>query len=588
MTQKYESLPVMLLESADRWSSKTALLYKVRGKYQQVLYRDLLHRVHEVAAALLSAGVSPGDHVAIMSENCPEWAYVDWAVLSLGAVTVPLYPTLMPEQIGHILSDCGAKVVIVGDAKLSERVKEAADRRELKLVQIILHGESAGCLPLHRLISEGKDTTLTYETWREGCKLVNSEECATLIYTSGTTGEPKGAMIRHESFTFLCKAILANLPISQSDRFFSFLPLSHVYERMAGHFLPISCGAEIAYCESLRSMAADIIQSKPTVILAVPRFLESVKSRIESSVVESTWLKRKLFEMQRSRGKQRLNNKLRPCGFLCGLLDKLVASKVRDRFGGNLRFFVSGGAALPNEVAEFYGSFGLLILQGYGLTETAPVMSVNHPERNVYSSVGEVLPGVEVMISADREILMRGPSKMMGYYNRPQETSDMIDADGWLHTGDLGKLENNRLWVTGRKKEIIVMANGKNVSPTEVEAMLKRSPYIDEAMALGDDDDWISALIVPNFELLKHFCQAQGLSSAHQGDIVENRQVIALIKEQVDALNKELPDYERVKRWKLMPEPWSMETGEITPTMKLKRGPIAEKYAAIIADLRKK
>src|SRR5581483_1098542 len=582
----YRTLPQMLLDSCERWSSKPALWHKLRGKYSAVSYGQLARRVHEAAAGLVTCGVKPGDRVAIMSENCPEWAYCDWAILSLGAQTVPIYPTLMPEQVGHILQDSGAVVAVAGDARCAEKIRTACKERNLNVVEIVLHGDAAGALPLHRIVDEGKDTPLTFETWKEGCALVDANDVATIIYTSGTTGEPKGAVLDHKAFTFLCEAILNNLPISQNDRFFSFLPLSHVYERMAGHFLPISCGAEIAYCESLRSMAADIVQAQPTVILAVPRFLESVKTRIESAAIEGSWLKRTLMNMQLSRGAERLKHRLRPVGAFGGTLDKLVGAKVRERFGGKLRFFVSGGAALPPDIAEFYGAFGILILQGYGLTETAPVISVNHPDRSVYQSVGEVIPGVEVQIASDGEILMRGPSRMQGYYNRPDETALVIDKDGWFHTGDLGRLDGNRLWITGRKKEIIVMANGKNVSPTELESRLKRSPWIDEVMVLGDDQDLISALIVPNFELVRSVCQSNHLSVSHQSEMVEYPVIVEKLKEEINKANAQLPDYEKIKRWTLLSESWTIESGEITPTLKLKRAFIKEKYAAVIQNLK--
>lgn len=585
---EYPSLPAILLESADRWGAKTALLHKVKGQYQPISYLDLLRNVHEAAAALVSCGAKAGHRIAIMGENCPEWAYCDWAILSLGAITVPIYPTFLRDQVGHILADSGATLVIAGDPKCAERIQEASEKYGLSVVVILLSGEYPGTLSFHRAISDGKDTVLTYETWRQGCQLTRPQDIATLIYTSGTTGDPKGAELTHEAFTFLCKAIVANLPIDHRDRFFSFLPLSHVYERMAGHFLPISCGAEIAYAGSLRSLAQDIIEAKPTVILAVPRFLESVKAKVEQVALESPWPKKNLFCAQRSRGAERLRHNLRPVGPFGGLLDKLVSSKIREKFGGRLRFFVSGGAALPTAVAEFYGAFGIQILQGYGLTETAPVISVNHPDRSVYTSVGEILPGVEVRIASDGEVLMRGPSRMVGYYNKPEETAAMIDEEGWLHTGDLGRLENNRLWITGRKKEIIVLANGKNVSPTTIESRLKGSPLIDEAMIVGDDEEYIAALLVPNFENLRHFCQSHGLSSSHQHEMVEYAQVRDRIKADVDEVNRELPDYERVKRWKLMPEGWSIESGEITPTMKLKRGFIKEKWAHEIEALHKR
>lgn len=571
----YKSLPVAMLESCERYSTKPALLHRVRGEFVPVTYEEFRKRVFEIASGLRAKGIGPGDYVAIYAENSMKWAMLDWAILSLGAVTVPIYPTLLEDQVGYMLRDSGAKLMFAGDAKLLSRANDAISHEKLTTEALAIEGSAPN---LNSVVDLGKESGWTIEEWEQCAKQIEPESLASLIYTSGTTGEPKGVMLTHENFTFLCEAIRANLPADHRDRFLCYLPLSHVYERMAGHFLPIYLGAEIAYAESLRTLAQDIINAKPTILLTVPRFTESVKSKVSQAAHEAGGLKKRLFDIVVSRGERRLKNNLKPVGFLGGLLDKLVGAKIRERFGGRIRFMVSGGAALPPEVAEFYGAFGILLLQGYGLTETSPVISTNHPDRNDYTSVGEVLPGIECKIADDGEILMRGKSLMQGYHNKPEQTAEVIDAEGWFHTGDLGRMQGRRLWITGRKKDIIVMANGKNVGPERIEDMLKSSDYIEEAMVIGDNMDYLAALIVPDFEFLKHHAEQHGLGIGHNEDLIARPAIRELIKKEIDAVNKKLPDYEKVKRFDIMAERWTQETGELTPSMKVKRRVIWEKF----------
>lgn len=574
----------MLIHSCERWAHKPALHYKVRGVFQPISYAELEKEVYRAACALKSIGVEKSAVVAIFSENSKDWAILDWAVLTLGAVVVPIYPTLLEDQVGYILKDANPTVVFAGDSKLAELVERACVASKVNCTVVVLHGVSAGRISFSELLI-GTDSILEFDKWREGVKEILPDDLATIIYTSGTTGEPKGVELTHRAFTFLCATTTHNLPISQSDLFLSFLPLSHVYERMAGHFLPISVGAEIAYSESLRTLAQDIISAKPTIFLTVPRFLESVKSKIMTSVAEGPKWKQKLFTIVASRGLARMKAGFKPVGFMGGLLDKMVGAKIRERFGGKLRFLVSGGATLPADLAEFYAAFGINVIQGYGLTETAPVITIDHPERPVPASVGEILPGIEVRIADDGEILMRGPSLMRGYHNKPEETAKAIDSNGWFYTGDLGRLEGQRLWITGRKKDIIVMANGKNVGPEGIENLLKASQYIEEVMVIGDDMDYIAALIVPVPEMLKHFCHENELDTSHLNEMVEYLQVRDLIKKEIDNVNKRLPDFERVKKFVLLPYSWTQETGEMTPTLKIKRRVIREKFAKEIASI---
>ena len=577
------TLPEMFLESCSRWADKPAQLYKDHGKYVPRSYSKLKEQVYGIACGLKNMGVEKGSTVAICAETSPEWAMLDWAILSLGAITVPIFPTLTEETIAYILADAGAMLCFAGDTKLLKKVEVAS--KNLAVVPVCFRGEEG--FTLDRLINEGHECGMTQEQWQQVSASHCPDDTATIIYTSGTTGEPKGAELSHRAFTFQCFSIRKNLPVDHKDRFVSFLPLSHVYERMAGHYLPISCGAEIAYAESLKTLAQDIRVAQPTIIPAVPRFLESIRSKILATMQDAPFIKRKLFQMALAQAPYRDTHNLKPKGFIGALLDKLVGAKIRERFGGRVRFIVSGGAALARDVAVFFAAFGIKIVQGYGLTETAPVITINHPDRNRTDSVGEVLEGLEVRLASDGEIIMRGPSLMKGYHRKPEDTSAAIDSDGWFHTGDIGRLERNRLWITDRKKDIIVLSNGKNIAPMMLEGKLKSSPFIEEAMVIGDGMDHIAALIVPSFDALRHFCHGKPFDTSHQKELVDVPEIAALFKQEVEKVNKQLADFEKIKGFAILNEPWSQETGEITPSLKVKRPVIKEKFAEQIAKLQK-
>ncbi len=574
-----KSLPVAMLESCARFGPKPALLYRMRGEFHPISYAEFRLKVFQIARGLRSVGVERGDRIAIYAENSMQWGLLDWAALSIGAITVPIYPTLLEDQVGYLLQDSGAKLIFTGDSKLFDRARRAISENSLTTSTAVIEGDAPS---LSSIIDEGNLSDWTEDEWEKAAYQIDPTGLATLIYTSGTTGEPKGVMLSHENFTFLCAAIRGNLPADHNDRFLSFLPLSHVYERMAGHFLPIYLGAEIAYAESLRTLAQDIIVAKPTILLTVPRFTESVKSKILQNVESGTAIKRWLFNVVLKGGAKRIESRMQPVGFMGGMLDKLVGAKIREKMGGRIRFMVSGGAALPPDVAEFYGAFGLLLLQGYGLTETSPVISLNHPERNVHTSVGEVLPGIECRIAEDGEILMRGKSLMLGYYNKPSDTAEAIDAEGWFHTGDLGRMEGDRIWITGRKKDIIVLANGKNVGPERIENLLKSSVYVEEVVIFGDDKEYLAALIVPDFDVIRHYAESKGLDLGHNDDLIAHPAIRELLKGEIDRVNQRLPDFEKVKRFQPVAERWTQETGELTPSMKVKRRVIREKYAEVI------
>lgn len=522
------NLATLLRDTVGRHGDRAALA--TVGKDGRTLtYREVYDRVQRVAGALRARGLQKGDRVATIAENSIDLAVLDWACYLMGLVVVPIYPTLPAEGTRYIVQDSGAKLVVVDGEKAAAKVDDSALLTDL----------------------EGEPYNPDVE--------IGDEEPCSIIYTSGTTGVPKGAVMPHRAFVSVAIAAAREIKVVETDVFLSFLPMSHVYERVAGQILPVFAGAQIVYSRGLAHLATEMKACRPTVMLCIPRFLESLRQRILDSVEKGTPMKRRLFGWMLAQGGRRAHGKFAP---FAGLLDVLVAKKVREAAGGRLRFFVSGGAALAPEVGEFYIAVGLHVLQGYGLTETSGGSVVNRPWNNKFWTVGEPLD-VELKLAEDGEILMRGPGIMLGYHNLPEETAQAIDKDGWFHTGDIGEFEGKNLKITDRKKDLIVLGNGKNVAPQKIEGLLRVSPLIQEAVVLGDGMDACVALIVP----------AEGMHDEKA------------IKREIDAVNKGLAPYEAVKRFALVTEPFSQENGLLTPTLKVKRKAVAERYRDEIAGL---
>ena len=586
-----DTLSKAFWRSVEQHGEKPALLVKREKQYRPITYTELGRRVYAFARALHELGVRKGDRVSILAENCPEWAITDWATLCLGAITVPIYPTLTAPQVGEILSDSEPKVLVVSDKKQLHKAREAVEGTGLNPQMICIASEDTGETPTFAQMLN-QPGALTESELRALVDASQPDDIITFIYTSGTTGEPKGAMLTHRNLISNIEAVLELIDWRPDDLFLSFLPLSHVFERMAGHFLPIYAGLTIAYAESLFTLANDMLEVKPTLMLGVPRFYASVMDRILASVRQMPPLRQKLFYRTLEVGKvySRCLREGRPVPLGIRLqhaiLDKLVASKIRERVGGRLRYFVSGGAALPKEVAEFFHAFGILILEGYGLTETSPVLTVNPPNAPRFGSVGKPIPGVEIKIAEDGEILARGPNIMLGYYKKPEATAAAIDPDGWFHTGDVGYMdEDGYLYITDRKKDIIVLANGKNVAPQPIENMLKQSELIQEAVVYGDGMSAPVALIVPNIDALRAFAKQQGIAAADDEALLHHDVVQKRFRQELERVNRELADFQRLKSFRLISKPFSIETGELTPTLKVKRRVVAEKYAHLLQEM---
>jgi long-chain acyl-CoA synthetase len=550
-----QSLGHLLRTQADRYGDKAAM---IAPGGVTTTYSGLLRHAAGYAGALKSMGISRGSKVAIFADNCPQWAFVDWACNCIGAITVPIYSTLPADQVQYILKDSGAELVACGSVELEGKVGAT---RAVQFPELDSLSEP------HGLSREELDREID-QTQRD--------DLFTIIYTSGTTGIPKGAMLSHRASLHVIETAVVDIPLYETDTFLSFLPMSHVYERIAGQHLPIRMGATIAYAKSLASLAGDLQRIRPTIMLCVPRFLESFRDRVVDAVEKGSPIRKRIFYAALSQGVRRAQGKFAP---LAGILDKIAMSKIRERAGGRLRFFVSGGAALPSQTAEFLMATRLTVLQGYGLTETAGGTCINRPSDNRYWTVGQPL-GMDIKIAEDGEILIKGPAIMDGYYNQPEETAAVIDSEGYFHTGDIGEFEGKNLKITDRKKDLIVLGNGKNIAPQKIENKLRESPLIQEVVVFGDGLDCCVALVVPNFEAVR---QEGGLAPDSQ--LSTNDCARKLIKKEIDVRNRTLAPFEYVKRFAVLDEPFTIESGELTPTLKVKRKVVKERFADQIRSL---
>ncbi|MDE0398335.1 MAG: long-chain fatty acid--CoA ligase [Candidatus Poribacteria bacterium] len=577
---------ISMFEGAvQQYGNKPALAHKPRGgTYEDISYTELDASVAAFSKGLNALGVEKNDRVAILSENRPEWAITDFGSLKVGAVTVPMFSTLTAAQVGYILKDSGAKIICVSTEKQLEKVSAIRDEVPT-LEQIIIFDTIEDETPegviqfdaVCELAGEATDSA------------ASEDDIATIIYTSGTTGNPKGVMLTHANFISNVEACKSLIDVSESDVLLSFLPLSHVFERLGGHYVPLFSGAKIAYAESTFTVAQNMKEIAPTVMLSVPRLYETMHERILRAVQEGSSLKQKIFHWGVSVGSavsSAIQQGKNPSAILRlqqGIADKLVFAKLKEATGGRLRFFVSGGAALPQSIAEFFHAAGILILEGYGLTETSPVISMNHPGKWKFGTVGAQVPGIEVQIAEDGEILTRGPHVMKGYFNNDTATAEVIDAEGWFHTGDIGIIDaDGFVKITDRKKNIIVLSNGKNVAPQPIESELVRSPFISQVMVIGSERKNLAALIVPNFDALKAWASENSIETDDLSAMLEAREVQQHIQSEIRSRLTDFADFEQVRRFTLFEKEFSQEADEMTPTLKLKRNVIIEKYGDAI------
>ena len=578
----------LLDHSIKHYGSKPALAHKPKGgTYQDISYAEFGESVDAFSKGLNALGIQKDDRVAILSENRPEWAITDFGTLKAGAVTVPMFSTLTAAQVGYILKDSGSKIICVSTDKQLEKIVSIRDEVPT-LEQVIVFDPIEGETP------EGvSQFQAVCELEGEAADAApNEDDIATIIYTSGTTGDPKGVMLTHANFISNLHACKSLINVSDTDVLLSFLPLSHVFERLGGHYVPLFSGAKIAYAESTFTVAQNMREVAPTVMLSVPRLYETMHDRILRAVQEGSPLKQKIFHWGVSVGSavsSAIQQGKKPSAILQlkqNIADKLVFAKLKAATGGRLRFFVSGGAALPQSIAEFFHAAGILILEGYGLTETSPVISMNHPARWKFGTVGVPVPDVEVQIAEDGEILTRGPHVMKGYFNNESATAEVINEEGWFHTGDIGIIdEDGFVKITDRKKNIIVLSNGKNVAPQPIESELVQSPFINQIMLVGNERKNLAALIVPNFDALKAWATENGVAMDDLATMLETREVQQLIQSEIRSRLTDFADFEQVRRFTLLEKEFSQEADEMTPTLKLKRNVIIERYGDAIEEM---
>jgi long-chain acyl-CoA synthetase len=599
-----------------------AFRVRTAGAYHAVSHREALKLVEELSLGLVSLGIRPGDRVAVFSENRLEWALADYAILAAGAVNVPIYPTLPAGQAGFILKDCGASVVFVSPGMHLQKIEEIRDHLDpgLRIVAFEPAGwvpppvdvsgawgtlVDAPVRPSHAPVNTGRPWLMTWDelrtlgverarqdphAHRSRADLVRSSDPASLIYTSGTTGEPKGVVLTHGNIVSNVLAALSVFPINAHDSCLSFLPLSHIFERMAGHFTMFCAGATIAYAESMETVPLNLLEVRPSVLISVPRLYEKMHARVMETVAASPAPLRALFHWAVGVGRKRSQFLLagapvpRSVTLSYRIAMELVLRKIRERLGGRIRFMVSGGAALAPELVRFFHAAGLPILEGYGLTETSPVIACNRLDALKPGTVGQPIPGVEVRIAWDGEILVRGPGVMKEYYKRPAETVAALEG-GWFHTGDIGALDHDGfLSITDRKKDLIVTAGGKKVAPQPIENRLRQDPYIADAVLLGDGHPYVVALVVPEFSQLEGWARKQGLDGDATA-LCRNERVQSFMTNRVLGVNAGLASFEQIKKVALVDRMPSVDAGDLTPSLKIRRKVFLNRHQSLIDAL---
>ncbi len=597
----------------------TTFMMEKDGKdYKSISYRETIANIEKWAAYLYHIGIRKGDKVAIILENCPEFIYLDQALQKLGGVNVSIYPTLTAEETAFILNDSESKAVLLGNPFLLKKFQK--EESKCPHIQKIFTAfdpkvENPGIISVDQLKQEGAILWPGLKDEIEAIlPTIMHNDLSALIYTSGTTGVPKGTMLSHYNFMSNCydaKELCSS--INKEDRFLSFLPLSHVYERMAGYYLPTFIGAQIAFAESIEKISQNFMEAKPTIMTCVPRLLERLEARIRNNAVSKGGLTTKIFFWSLKVGeayRYKMEEKRMPGPFLKAqhmLAEKLVFSKIKAKLGGNLKLLVSGGGALPQHVGEFFGNIGIRCQQGYGLTETSPFVSVNEFERQVHGTSGRVAPRQQVAIqdietkqmltiqtydsfrpdfeSGEGEILCKGPNIMLGYYNNPEETALVMDADGWFHTGDIGKFEKGYLKITDRYKNMLKTSLGKNIYPTPIENTYLQSEKIEQIFIIGDKKEYVTAIIIPKEDHLKDFfgLNKDFFESPH--DVIEDEKIKSWLEEDIKKLSQSLSNYARIRNFIVKRKPFSVETGELTVTLKQKRKIIEQNYQNWIEKL---
>lgn len=601
LIMEFTTVPEMFLQAIERYAShpdKFAYSRKTNEVYQGVTFAEVATAVESFAVGLLELGIKKGDRVGIVSENRLEWIIADLAITGIGAIDVPIFTTLTAKQQEEIFTNCETTAIIVSNAfQLGKVLKIQEHLPSLRHI-IVMNPSDRGTNPLVKtmdevmLLAEKINSHERSQLFREYAARVEPEDILTLIYTSGTTGIPKGVCLTNKNICANVQSCMQAYSVVESDVFLSYLPLCHSYERIGGLYLPLATGSTVAFAESIEKVPENIREVRPTIMTSVPRLFEKIQARIIAQVEKSPATKQKIFHWAVNVGKKYINATIEghsPSLFLASqykIAYKAVFSKIFERFGGRIRIFVSGGAPLNRSTAEFFLMVGFTILEGYGLTEASPVLSVNREGAIEIGTVGKPLANVEIKIADDGEILARGANIMRGYWNDDISTRESIDSEGWLHTGDIGIFTpKGNLKITDRKKHLLVSSGGKNIAPAPIENLLSQSRYIERCFLIGNNREFCTALIVPDFEVLSVWANDRGITENSNVQLSVNPDVIALIQNEINLLQKDVAKYERVRRFTLTAQPFTPETGELTPKLSIKRAFVEQKYASEIEKM---
>ena len=585
------SVPVMILETAQLDPGRPALRFKQSGTYRDISWHDLELNIRKFAARLMALGLKSGERVAIMAPNGPKWVYADQGVMVAGGIVVPVYQTETVENLLEILNDAGCRFLFMhspfSDRELVNRLEQLSSLERV----IIFHGPP----PDQRFIGFDECLALADRTdlseLESRLAAVQGSDIASLVYTSGTTGRHKGVILTHANILASVEDAAKVFDIGPNDSCLSFLPLSHVFERVDGYYLMLNRQALIAYAESIDTVPANLSEVRPTIVISVPRLYEKMYERIMEQVRRSSWLKQQVFFGALEIGQAYTEAVMagrEPSLFLraaMSLARPIAFSKLHQRLGGRLRYFISGGAPLMREVAEFFFAADIPVYEGYGLTESTSGIAANTPDQFRIGTVGTAFPGTIIRIAADGEILLQGPTISEGYWQLPDRTAETF-VDGWLKTGDIGELdEQGFLRITDRKKDLIITAAGENIAPQQLEHRLKGDRYLSNAIIFGDRKPFLTALLVPNFETLEAYAQSQKIDYLNHCDLVSHPQILEFVRRRVDELQQDLPSFNQVKRFTLLSRDFSSERGEVTPTLKLKRRVVSQNFGSIVANM---
>ncbi len=597
--------------------NKTAFAYKPTSKdpYVTIDWDTFAQDVYALGAWYLEQGVKKGDRVAILSENRYEWAVMDMALQVVGGVNVSLYATLPANQCEYILKDSGSTIFFVSS---QIQLKKALDIKAAcpDMVTVVAFDRPANAAMLDHdfvvlwaeVMKAGKAVKDQHMAeMKRRIKDTKPGDLCTLIYTSGTTGEPKGVMLTHDNLATNIKAAHQILAIGPDDRHISFLPLCHSFERMGGFYTMMSAGTEIYYAESVDTVSKNLLEAKPTIMISVPRLFEKIYNLVMKSMETAPPARKRLFNWAMGVGHRYARGERGMVALQHTVADRLVFSKLRARTGGRVHLYVSGGAALPADIGNFFAAAGMRITEGYGLTETSPIISANPFNRQRFGTVGHVISGVTVAIqrvsdqkiiaqlsgddypsslnSEEGEILAKGPNIMKGYWGKPEATAEVIDADGWFHTGDIGRFNDGYLQITDRLKHMLVNAGGKNIYPGPIEDLIKSSIWVDQVIVIGEKQNYMAALVVPDYEMMRAWCRSNGLSADTEAELVRVPQLQELVEKEVKEFNKQLASHEKIRKVRLLDTPFTVDNGQMTPTLKVKRKVIGQVYADLIAEI---